>query len=278
MFKIGEFSQLAQISTRMLRHYDKLGLFKPGEIDHFTGYRYYTLDQLPRLNRLLALKDLGFSLEQIAHLLNENLSVEQMQGMLKLKQAEIQQQIQEEQQRLARVAARLRQIQQEGQSSHYEVVLKQANPLTIASTRQIVPQLSDMPTYRCTMFEDIYMWLAQIKPTAPELVIYHSSEYIEENVDMETAVPIPPDAQGELHAVGDIKMRVLDEPLELATTVHSGNIYDLPQAMIALFGWVGTNGYHVGGALREVHLSGREKKGMDYDSITFELQLPITLN
>ncbi|MBK8046560.1 MAG: MerR family transcriptional regulator [Anaerolineales bacterium] len=62
MFKIGDFSRVSQVSVRMLRHYDKLGLLAPGHIDKFTGYRYYTLDQLPRLNRIVALNDLGLTL------------------------------------------------------------------------------------------------------------------------------------------------------------------------------------------------------------------------
>ena len=68
MFKIGEFSKLGQVSTRMLRHYDKLGLLTPSETDPWTGYRYYTIDQLSRLHRIIALKELGLSLPQIAAL------------------------------------------------------------------------------------------------------------------------------------------------------------------------------------------------------------------
>lgn len=63
MFKIGEFSRLSRVSVRMLRHYDQLGLLTPSQTDSFTGYRYYSANQLPRLNRILALRDLGFSLE-----------------------------------------------------------------------------------------------------------------------------------------------------------------------------------------------------------------------
>ena len=57
MFKIGDFSKLGQVSVRMLRHYDQLGLLKPGQIDKFTGYRYYAVEQLVRLNRILFFKD-----------------------------------------------------------------------------------------------------------------------------------------------------------------------------------------------------------------------------
>ena len=68
MLRIGDFSQLAQISVRTLRLYDEMGLFKPAQIDRFTDYRYYNVEQLARLNRILALKDLGLSLEQIKQL------------------------------------------------------------------------------------------------------------------------------------------------------------------------------------------------------------------
>ena len=88
-------------------------MLKPISVDRFTGYRFYSASQLPRLNRILAFKDLGFSLEQISQLLNEEISPEQMRGMLRLKQANLQQQIEEEQSRLVRVAARLKQIEQE---------------------------------------------------------------------------------------------------------------------------------------------------------------------
>ena len=112
---------------KTLRYYDELGLLKPVEVDRFTGYRYYSADQLPRLNRILALKDLGLSLEQIARLLNDELTVEQMRGMLRLKQIEAQERVRDEQERLARVEVRLRQIEEEGKMPTYEVVFKKSS-------------------------------------------------------------------------------------------------------------------------------------------------------
>jgi DNA-binding transcriptional MerR regulator len=107
MLKIGEFARIGQVSIATLRHYDQCGLLKPNELDPDTGYRYYSFDQLARLNRILALKELGFPLEQIAHLLEEHLSLEQLRGMFTLKQAQTQQLIDIEQSRLTRIAARL---------------------------------------------------------------------------------------------------------------------------------------------------------------------------
>ena len=114
MLKIGDFSQLAQVSVRALRIYDEMGLIKPVHVDKFSGYRYYETEQLPRLNRIIALKDLGFSLEQVSHLLDGELSAEKLRGMLMMKQAEIEQELNESQLRLMRVEARLRQIEREG--------------------------------------------------------------------------------------------------------------------------------------------------------------------
>lgn len=114
MIKIGDFSKLSMVSIKTLRYYDEMGLLKPVNADQFTGYRYYSASQLPRLNRILALKDLGFSLEQIAQVLNEGVSLEQLRGMLRLKRAELQQHISNEQERLTRIEARLNEMTMEG--------------------------------------------------------------------------------------------------------------------------------------------------------------------
>jgi len=120
MLKIGDFSRLAQVSVKTLRHYGQLGLLRPAWIDRYTGYRYYELDQLPRLNRILALKDLGFSLEQIRQILRADLAATELRGMLRLKRAELEQQVLAEQARLGRVEARLHQIEREGTLPQYE--------------------------------------------------------------------------------------------------------------------------------------------------------------
>jgi DNA-binding transcriptional MerR regulator len=64
MFLTGEFSQISRVSKRLLHYYDEIGLLKPAHIDPHTGYRYYSASQLSQLNRILALKDLGLSLDQ----------------------------------------------------------------------------------------------------------------------------------------------------------------------------------------------------------------------
>src|SRR5215216_6104763 len=135
MFKIGEFSKLVRVPTATLRYYDQVGLLKPIEVDRFTGYRYYSVSQLPRLNRILALRGLGFSLEQIGEVLAEGLTPEQMRGMLRLRHAQIRQQLDDMQGQLVEVEVRLQQIEHEEAVPTYDVMLKEVEPLLIASIR-----------------------------------------------------------------------------------------------------------------------------------------------
>src|SRR5712692_4303624 len=189
VLKIGEFARVGQVSIATLRHYDQCSLLKPNELDPDSGYRYYSLDQLPRLNRILALKELGFPLEQIAQLLEEGLSFEQLRGMFTLKQAQTQQMIDTEQARLMRIAARLRQIEQEGKMPAYEVLLKQVDALLVASVREMVP-LHGGPE---RSYGKIAAYLDQqgVQPGSPALFLLYSRSEQRDNglsIDVEAAI------------------------------------------------------------------------------------------
>ncbi|MGF1576305.1 MAG: MerR family transcriptional regulator [Cyanophyceae cyanobacterium] len=275
MLKIGDFSRLGQISVRMLRHYDQLGLIKPAYVDPESDYRYYSLDQLPRLHRILALKDLGLSLDQIEQVLRENLSPEQLQGMLALKQAELSQQVQETQLRLQRVASRLAQIQQEDADSPYEVVLRPISASVIASIRRIVPTLMDMPTYRCGASDDLYAWLdkQRLDPYGPEIVLYHFPDYSETDIDMEFGIPIA--SKSKLDLRDPIQLSTLTAVEQMACVIHEGLLWDVGQAITALFTWMGRNGYASAGSFREVHLFGKETAKTGTEPVVVELQIPV---
>src|SRR5215218_3665649 len=109
MFRIGEFSRIARVTIDTLRHYDALGLLKPANVDPFTGYRYYSARQLMSLNRILALKEVGFSLEEIARILHpsEKLTNNELRGMLKAQLMRAEQDMHAAQLRQDRILARL---------------------------------------------------------------------------------------------------------------------------------------------------------------------------
>ena len=266
MFKIGEFSQLSRVSVRMLRHYDQLGLLKPSRTDNFTNYRYYSADQLPRLNRILALRDLGFSLEQIGNMLDEELSAEQLMGMLKLKRAEIDQQMQIEQLRMTRLEARISQMNGQTVPTQYDVVVREIEPQLVAAYREVAPD-DDRIQY---MFEELERYVAQFNARAdkPPMSIYHDPEYRDENIDAEVVVPL----KSAIPGTDTIHVRETRRIRRAACVVHTGDYATIYQAYNTLLGWIESNGYRMKGPIREVYLS------YSADGLGFELPTTYLVN
>ncbi|MEU8780639.1 MerR family transcriptional regulator [Streptomyces sp. NPDC048637] len=137
MFSIGDFAQYGRVSARMLRHYDAIGLLRPARTDPVSGYRFYEAAQLARLNRIIALKDLGFSLQQVGAILAEEVSVPELRGMLRLRRAELAAALTAAGARLAQVETRLRTIESEGRMSADDVVVKPTGTVLLAELRGI---------------------------------------------------------------------------------------------------------------------------------------------
>ncbi len=266
--KIGEFARIGRVSIATLRHYDQYGLLKPSALDPDTGYRYYTLDQLARLNRILALKELGFPLDQIVRLLEEDISVEQLRGMFKLKQVQTQALIEAEQARLASIAARLRQIEQEGKMPVHEVILKQVDALLVASIREITP----LDEERGQAYKKIIAYLEQhVRPEQLDILILYSRHEVSDDgivIDMETAILLPNRVPGN----EQISIRTLPAAL-MASTVHTGDDLSLGRAYVALHRWMQNNGYRFAGPPRLVHL--QRTKYMDPNQYITEVQFPV---
>lgn len=278
MLRIGDFSRLGQVTIRTLRLYDELGLLKPIRVDDGTGYRYYSADQLPRLNRIVALKGMGFSLEQIARLLEDDLPVDQLRGIFARKQAEIEREMQETRTRLDLVAARLRQIEQEGRLPGYEVMCKSVEPQTIISARQVVPTRREMPYCRRALFGLVYQWVgqAQTEPPGQELAIYHNSEYVEEDIDVEVAVVIDPRAlKSATPPVTGVTIHELPAAQTVASVIQTGLSSGLQQAMITLSSWIESHDLTTIGPCREIHLSGSELEHENDESLVIEVQFPV---
>jgi DNA-binding transcriptional MerR regulator len=269
VLKIGEFARVTQVSIATLRHYEKLGLLIPAGLDPETGYRYYSFDQLPRVNRLLALKDLGFSLEQIAQFLEEGFSLEQLRGMFKLKQAQTQQMIDTEQARLTRIATRLCQIEQEGKMPAYEVLLKQIDAVLVASIRAIVLLDDGLgQSYRNIVAYLDQQCVQQTEPTV--FLLYSRSEQRDDGlyIDMETAIPLSVTLPGN----EQITIRTLPAGL-MASTIHTGADLLLGQAYATLYRWMKDNSYQIIGPPRQVRL--RYAMHMDPAQYVTEVQFPI---
>jgi DNA-binding transcriptional MerR regulator len=272
MFKIGDFSRLTRVSIKTLRHYDEIGLFIPIYVEPVTGYRYYSFDQLPRLNRILALRGLGFTLEQIREMLTDDtslvLSAGQLRAMLTLRRAQLQQEIDARQIQLANVESRLQQIEQEGNMSEVEVLVKSVPAITLVGAREIVPRPTLMRE-RCIALNDqvcAVIAAAHLKTDGISLALYYSSD--EHGIDVEMAYGVEEHSQGEgVHKFPEATV---------AYVVYRGSYDDfgaVGQLHGAIVEWVTANGYRVSDACREYYL--RPPRGANDHSAIMEIQYPI---
>jgi DNA-binding transcriptional MerR regulator len=280
VLRIGDFSQLGRVSVRTLRLYDELDLLKPAQVDKFTDYRYYAVDQLPRLNRILVLKDLGFSLDEIKTMIDNALPATQLEAMLAKRKADVDQQIRDEQERLARIATRMAYIAREGQPPLFDIFVKHIDAHTLAGIRATVANLDEMGMERQARLSTLYGALTQHRlrtmPQHIECALYYNTEFTDEGIDMELAVTIDPKTAGAL-AKDAAALHIHELPAcEAATTVYGGPVSDLVQAISQLYYWIGENNYASCGPMRELHLSGSELDLRSArDLVTVELQLPI---
>jgi DNA-binding transcriptional MerR regulator len=275
MFRIGEFSKLVQVPVPTLRFYDQVGLLRPVNVDRATAYRYYSAEQLPRAHRILALKGLGLSLDQIADVLTERLSVEQMRGMLRLRQAQLNTELAERQNQLVSVETRLRQIEREEQLSAYDVVLKQVESKLVASIRTILPTHSAVGALFPEVYEAIGSQVATALGPHPgeagqTLVLWYDTEHKEEDVDGAAAFILRcrvPDAG---------RMRVHELPGgTVAATIHHGSYATMGDAHEAVITWIDSNGYRIAGPDREVYLYNAPPFRQDDASFVTEIQYPV---
>lgn len=138
MFKIGEFSKLTQVSIRMLRYYDETGLLKPAKIDKFTNYRLYSSEQIPTLNKIIFLRDLGFNISEITLALNQ-WNDKFIVGLLDNKQLAVENAIKSEQDKLSKIEQAKKDIQAKNLKIHYNVSIKSIPSYQVFSLRRVVP-------------------------------------------------------------------------------------------------------------------------------------------
>ncbi|MCL1897161.1 MAG: helix-turn-helix domain-containing protein, partial [Clostridiales bacterium] len=186
MFRIGEFSKLTQVSIRMLRHYDETGLLKPAKTDRFTNYRLYAADQIPILNRIIFLRDLGFNISEISAALGQ-WDDEYIAGLLEAKSLEIENTIKGEQGKLSRIDQAKKDIGRDRITINYNVSIKSIPAYQVLSLRRVV---SDYDS-EGQLWQEMAGFAAQnqIPVSSNTFSIYHDAEYKERDVDIEICAP-----------------------------------------------------------------------------------------
>jgi DNA-binding transcriptional MerR regulator len=270
MFAIGEFARHGRVSVRMLRHYDAIGLLEPVCVDPTTCYRFYEAGQLSRLNRIVALKNLGFTLQQVASILDQQVSTAELRGMLKLRQAELQEQIAVDTARLDQVEARLLAIESEAVEPAPVLVRR------IAAVR--VAELTGMaagyePQFITPVIQALYDELprrlckAGIAVPGPGVAYYEDAGDDAGAIKVHAALPIAEQPGGQQ----DFNVVDLSEIPAAATLIHHGSMDNVLSSIQALAKWIDASGYQSLGYAREVTL----KFGAVRDDWVTELQEPI---
>lgn len=253
MFQIGEFSKIAQVSGRLLRYYDKRGLLKPQYTDPQSGYRYYTAEQLPHLNRILALKELGLSLEQIKRLLNDNISSEEIRGMLTLRKAQVEQTLLDEMARFRYIESRIEQIDRDGKLENYDIVLKSIPAQRYLSIRKTFPSLYHVQLFGADIHKRLPAQIGKVS-LGHMMVIIHSDVWEDENLDMEVGFLVADDVDNRdiVASQLDMTLRKLPPVEYMLTLVRVGRPSLGHGNYSALGDWVNANGFQFTGSGREV--------------------------
>ncbi|MFI1012450.1 MerR family transcriptional regulator [Streptomyces sp. NPDC020965] len=255
MFTIGEFARHGRVSARMLRHYDAIGLLRPAHTDPSSGYRHYSAAQLARLNRIIALKDLGFTLEQVRHILTETVDTEELRGMLSLRRAELEAAMVAAADRLSQVEARLRSIESEGRMPTEDVIVKRLPAIRVAeltataasyAPEHIGPVIGPLYEELCRRLD-----AAGVTPTGPGVARY------EDSPDGDGAIVIHAGITVSAAPRPDHDFAIVDlPPVERAATiVHRGSMDTVLATSQTLARWIDAGGHRVLGYARETTLA-----------------------
>lgn len=270
MLKIGDFSKICQVSVTALRHWDEAGLLNPAHTDPATGYRYYSIDQISEVNRVMALRTMGLDNKQIKRLLRDDLSASDIRAMLRLKQAQLEQELENVAASLMAVEARLDQIDDERPLPDYEVTLKSVPDQHVMAIRETVPTIPDL----VDMLRETHAY-ARSSAGTNLLAVFHDSGHRVEAMDVEIGFPVASSQVAPIHLGTDRSMtpRHLPAVEHLACTVHTGQWINLFAGYSHLGRWIQGNGYQIAGPGREIfHHIGW---GDDHQATVTELQFPV---
>ena len=280
MFRISDFSRLTRVTIKTLRHYDRLGLLPPAYVDPRTRYRWYSATQVARLHRIRALRDLGFSLEHVADILDRDAGGRTLRRQLERRREEVRRQLEEDARRLAELDAALKDFGR-GARAGIDAAVREVPPVRVAARRARVARLDQGAEELFEALEDDAK-AAGIRAPGPPLLVYHDRDWREVDADIEAAVPVSPTAR----AAGRSTLRTLPGHAAAACLVYRGDYDQWARVTRNLLAWLESRRLVPAGPLREVFLqfSGRDAKRLavpprflvtSSDDLLTEMQIPV---
>lgn len=275
MLKIGNFSRIAGVSVRLLHYYEEIGLFAPAHIDPVSGYRFYESQQVIQLNKILALKELGLTLQEIKLYVDEEISRDELKGMLKLKKSQVYQSLQDELLRLRRIEYHLEKLEDNEMPSTADVIVKPIKGQKYLSVRNNTVPMNEFWQIIDRMRTAIRERNLQIPGTLT--ILEHSETFPEKYLDLEIGFALADDKIISTNAITvndnlSLAPRNLPAIQQMATLLHVGAPGTGMRSYLALGQWIEQHGFEITGATREVY---HELASANGENNIVEFQLPI---
>ena len=248
--KIGEFSKMMQVTVKTLRHYEQRGLLAPYEVDEWTGYRYYSVAQMQRLNTIRGLQRQGFTLEEIKELLEDGAQMPSIDQLTR--------KIEETEQQLQLLMERRRQLLK-WMDSHKQIkTMKEYNiqslpEIIVASHREIIPDYSALGMLCVNKIGPEMQRLGcKCPPPGYCFTIEHQQEYRNENIDIEYCEQV--EDMGEDSDI--IQFKRLPAVEKALCMKHVGPYERFYESFTKAFAYLEEQGYKVAGHPRACYIDG----------------------
>lgn len=275
MFRIGEFSRVARVSMRLLRYYDELGLLRPAHTDSRNGYRFYSAAQLPQLNRILVLRDLGLSLEQIARFVQDGISTDELRGMLLMRRAEIEQSQAELAVRLRLIESRIAALDTPSSDDPDDVVVRAEPERRYLSLRALQPSFASAIELALALQREVPRQMGRAA-LGPFIVVSHSPDFELDSIDLELgfALDAEPARLPVLSGVcAKLSLSTLPGYAQVATCVRVGSPAQAHRATERIGRYIEATGYRLAGPNREIFLQA-PREG-EIETAVVEMAFPI---
>lgn len=266
MYRIGMFSKLGRVTIKTLRHYEEVGLLTPAYVDDENGYRYYTTDQLFRLNEIVALRQMGFSIPEITGIIDGR----NMSFILERRKAELA----AERDHVAGQLFRLENYileQKEGHLMNYQAVIKEIPAFTVYSARYVIPGYAALNEIMPALGEKVGKANPGIKCVEPDYCfnVYLDGEHRETDINVEICQAVTSRGKdGDGFVFKDIPA------VTVVSVLHRGAYENLGNAYAYAMQWVEQNGYTISDNVRESYIDGIWNKEHIDDWLT-EIQVPV---
>ena len=253
MLKIGLFSKLSRVSIRMLRYYDEIGLLHPAYTDPESDYRYYREDQLPQIGWITALRDMGFSLEDVCRIMAVGRDAEALAPFFAQRRRELEQEAEKTaRQRMLLDTAEKRLGKED--FMQYNVTIKTIPARYAACVHTILPRYEEEGTVWKTLCEETdAMHLVPDDPCYCA-VTFLDGEYKERDVEVEAWKTV----KGSYRDTEHVKFRTLPA-VTVASCTFRGPYEKIGEVYAAIAAWIADNGYACDGPMFNIyHVSPHE--------------------